>query len=69
MNAEELYSTTMDPANRTLIQLTTDDCEKTLQLYDILMGKSPSARKEYITKNKLSKFDAEDTFDDFDDEE
>ena len=69
MNAEELYSTTMDPANRTLIQLTTDNCEKTLQLYDVLMGKSPAARKEYIIKNKLSKFDAEDTFDDFDDEE
>lgn len=69
MQDDELYSTTMDPNNRTLIQLTTDDCEKTLQLYDVLMGKSPSARKEYILKNKLSKFNAEDTFDDFDDEE
>ncbi len=69
MNAEELYNTTMDPANRTLIQLTPDNLEKTMQLYDTLMGKSPSARKEYIIKNRLSKFDTEDTFDDYDDEE
>lgn len=69
MNAEELYKTTMDPTNRTLIPLTLEDAEKTLSLYDTLMGKSPAARKEYIIKNKLSKFDTEDTYDDYDDEE
>ncbi len=69
MNGEELYSTTMDPANRTLIQLTPENIEKTMALYDILMGKSPSARKDYIIKNKLSKFDTEDTYDDYEDDE
>lgn len=69
MNAEELYKTTMDPTNRALIPLTLEDAEKTLSLYDTLMGKSPAARKEYIVKNKLSKFDTEDTYDDYDDEE
>lgn len=69
MSAEELYSTTMDPANRELIQLTIEDAEKTLALYDTLMGKSPSARKDYIIKNKLSKFDTEDSYDDYEEDE
>ena len=69
MNGEELYTTTMDPANRTLIQLTPENMEVTLNLYETLMGKSPSLRKEYIMKNKLSKFDTEDTYDDYDEED
>lgn len=67
MNAEELYETTMNPQNRHLVQLTTDDIEKTLELYNQLMGKQPALRREFILKNKLSKMDAEDLFDDFDD--
>ena len=69
MNARELYSTTMDPANRELIQLTTDDLEKTLALYNQLMGKYPSLRKEFIVKNKLSSFVDEEVYDDDDFEE
>lgn len=69
MGGEELYATTMDPANRTLLQLTPENIESTLLLYDTLMGKSPAARKEYIIKNKLSKFDSEDTYDDYDEDE
>lgn len=69
MNGEELYSTTMDPANRTLVQLKPQDLEGTMRLYDVLMGKSPSARKDYIIKHKLSKFDVEDTYDDYDETE
>lgn len=69
LNSEELYKTTMDPANRTLIQLTPDNIQDTLALYDTLMGKSPSARKEYIVKNKLSKFDTEDSYDDYEEDE
>lgn len=67
MNAEELYETTMNPQNRHLVQLTTDDIEKTLELYNQLMGKQPALRRDFILKNKLSKMDAEDLFDDFDD--
>jgi len=69
MPANELYSTTMDPSNRHLIQLTTDNMEKTLDLYNQLMGKQPSLRKEFILKNKLSKLEEDDTFDEFEDEE
>ena len=71
LNADELYSTTMDPEHRCLIQLTTDNIEETLKLYDVLMGKQPSLRKDFIIRNKLSKYSQteDDTIDDFDDEE
>ena len=66
-NPDELYETTMNPQNRHLVQLTTDDVEKTLELYNQLMGKQPALRRDFILKNKLSKLDAEDVFDDFED--
>ena len=69
MNPDELYSTTMDPANRTLIPLTTENMQATLALYERLMGKQPSLRKEFILKNKLSKIDDDDSFDDYEDDE
>ena len=69
MNPDELYSTTMDPANRTLIPLTTENMQATLALYDRLMGKQPSLRKEFILKNKLSHIDDDDSFDDYEDDE
>ena len=53
MSQDELYSTTMDPANRHLVQLTTDDMSATLDLYNKLLGKQPSLRKEFILKNTV----------------
>ena len=71
-NAQELYSTTMDPANRKLVQLTTEDLEKTLELYERLMGKSAAERRNYIVSHNLLAGEAEDDvyedFDDFDEE-
>jgi DNA gyrase/topoisomerase IV subunit B len=66
-NAEELYETTMNPENRHLIQLTTDNLEQTIALYDQLMGKSPAMRRDFIMKNKLSRLSDEDIFDDNED--
>ena len=68
MPSSELYSTTMDPTNRHLVQLTTENMQKTLDLYNQLMGKQPSLRKEFILKNKLSRLEEDDTFDDFDED-
>ena len=34
MNPDELYSTTMDPANRRIVQLTTNNMNETLNLYN-----------------------------------
>ena len=69
MSQDELYSTTMDPANRHLVQLTTDNMSATLDLYNKLLGKQPSLRKEFILRNKLSKLEDEDTYDDYEEEE
>lgn len=66
MNPQELYDTTMNPEHRKLIQLTTDDIEKTLSLYDELMGKRPELRRNFILQNKLSGFEDNDLFEDDD---
>lgn len=60
MGNKELYETTMNPEHRTLIQLTTENIETTLALYDKLMGKQPMLRREFIMTNKLSKYAGED---------
>lgn len=70
MSADELYNTTMNPENRRLVQLTTEDLEQTLELYNQLMGKQPSLRRDFIIKNKLKSIENDDLlFDDFDEEE
>lgn len=69
MSAEELYSTTMDPENRELIQLTVDNMESTLKLYDQLMGKTPALRRDFIARNKLSKYAQNEDDDIYEDEE
>lgn len=66
MSPDELYETTLNPSNRVLIQLTTENIEETLKLYDELMGKSPMLRRDFILKNKLSKFEDDDIFEDDD---
>ena len=70
MCAEELYETTMNPANRHLVQLTTEDMETTMKLYGDLMGKQPSLRRDFIMKNKLSSIKGDDDlYEDFADDE
>lgn len=68
MDPKELYNTTMNPDNRKLIQLTTADLNEAMELYDILMGDSPRARREFILSHKLSRISGEED-DIFDDEE
>jgi DNA gyrase subunit B len=53
MDSEELWETTMDPAKRNLIQLTTENFEETLQIFQTLMGKSSAARRQFITEHNL----------------
>lgn len=53
MDSEELWETTMDPAKRTLIQLTTENFQETLQIFNTLMGKSSAARRQFITESNL----------------
>lgn len=50
-NPEELWNTTMNPETRTLVQLTTDSMERTLGLFNIMMGSDSAARRRYIMNN------------------
>lgn len=60
MNSEELWETTMDPKKRKLIQLTTDNFDETLRIFETLMGNSSAARRDFIMSNNL--MDADDYF-------
>ena len=51
MNAKELWETTMDPANRILLQVTLDDAATADELFSVLMGEDVAARRSFITRN------------------
>jgi DNA gyrase subunit B len=58
MNAEELWETTMDPATRTLKQVTVDDAMEADHVFDTLMGSEVAPRKTFIQNNaKLAELD------------
>ncbi|HEY6316025.1 MAG TPA: DNA topoisomerase (ATP-hydrolyzing) subunit B [Streptosporangiaceae bacterium] len=51
MNAEELWDTTMNPAQRILSQVTLDDAAQADELFSVLMGEDVEARRSFITRN------------------
>ncbi len=53
MNAEELRQTTLDPQNRTLLQITMEDASSADDLFRILMGDKVEPRREFIEKHAL----------------
>ncbi len=49
MNADQLFDSTMDPANRVLIQIKVEDAEKADSIFNKLMGSEVEPRKNFIT--------------------
>lgn len=47
--AEMMALTTMNPKTRRLIKVTTDDAQKTSDMFDLLLGDNLEGRKEYIS--------------------
>ncbi len=51
MDWQELKSTTMDAATRTLLQITVDEAAEAENIMSVLMGDDVESRKEFITTN------------------
>ncbi len=54
MNPDQLWDTTMDPATRTLLQVTIDDAAEADRVFDMLMGSSVPPRKRFIQTHAKS---------------
>jgi len=58
MNPEELWETTMNPANRVLKKVTVEDATEANKVFDTLMGTDVAARKSFIQTNaRLAELD------------
>ncbi|MEG1559880.1 MAG: DNA topoisomerase subunit B [Clostridia bacterium] len=60
MNPSQLWETTMNPENRSLIQVTIEDAADVEQMVTILMGDKAQSRKEYISEH--ANFNKKDDF-------
>ena len=54
MNPIQLWETTMDPDNRTLLKVNINDFFACETIFDTLMGSDSSKRKEFILENALN---------------
>ena len=54
MNPEQLWDTTMNPENRTLLMVSVEDAAEADRTFDMLMGNAVDPRKRFIQTHARS---------------